>query len=160
MFVITNSLINFHFFFIVYNIFFWKYYYKFIPSMGLFLNGLLEPKISPLPSYSPPCFFKKIPFLQFQILYRCWPKIQPFSTSLYPTHTTNLLEIQPFPISFCTPVFTSPDKAPTPNAGETVAIMNGINPANAGKHSSSIFVLHANCVFDIFIAMPFFSSYA
>ena len=72
---------------------------------------------------------------------------------------TSLLEIQPI-YSFCTPVLASPDKAPTPNASKTVPVRNGINPANAGKNPPSIFMLWANCVLDIFIVMPLFSSYA
>ena len=53
----------------------------------------------------------------------------------------------PFPISFCTPVIVSPDKDPTHKAGKTVPVRNGINPAYAGKNSSSIFMLWSNCVF-------------
>ena len=90
----------------------------------------------------------------------CWPKIQLFSISFYPTHTISFLRYNPFPIRFFTPVLASPDKAPTPNAGKTVPVRNGINAANAGKNPPSIFMLWANCVFDIFIVMPFFSSYA
>ena len=41
-----------------------------------------------------------------------------------------------------------------------VPVRNGINPANAGNNPSSIFMLWANCVFDILNVMPFFSSYA
>ena len=57
-------------------------------------------------------------------------------------------------------MLASPDKAPTPNAGKTVLVRNGINPVNADKNPPSIFMLWANCVFDILIVMPFFSSYA
>ena len=57
-------------------------------------------------------------------------------------------------------MLASPDKAPTPKAGKTVPVRNGINPASAGKNSPSIFMLWANRVFDILIVMPFFSSYA
>ena len=115
--------------------------------MEIFLNGLLGSKIRPLPSYS------------FKSFTACWPTIHPFSISFNLTHTTTLLKIQPFPISFCTPVLASPDKAPTPNAGKTVPVRNGINPANAGKNHSN-FMLWFNCVFYILIVMPFFYSYA
>ena len=57
-------------------------------------------------------------------------------------------------------MLASLDRAPTPNAGKTVPIRNGINPATAGKNRPSIFMLLANCVFDILTVMPFFSSYA
>ena len=43
---------------------------------------------------------------------------------------------------------------------KTVPVRNGINPANAGKNPPSTFMLCANCVYDILIVMPFFSSYA
>ena len=90
----------------------------------------------------------------------CWAKIQTFSISFYPTHTTSFLRYKPFPISFWTPVLANPDKAPTPKSGKTVPVRNEINPANAGKNPASIFMLWANCVFYILIVMPFFSSYA
>ena len=50
--------------------------------------------------------------LQFQILYRP-------STSFSIQHTPlPFLRYNPFPISICTPVLASPDKAPTPDAGK------------------------------------------
>ena len=57
-------------------------------------------------------------------------------------------------------MLASSDKAQTPNADKKVPVRNEINPANAGKNPLSIFMLYANCVFDIFIVVPFFSSYA
>ena len=106
--------------------------------MGIFLNGLLGPKISPrvVTRYSP-------------------------SPSVSIRHTPlPFLRYNPFPIRFYTPVLASPDKAPTPDAGKTVPVRNGINPANAGKNPPWIFMLWVNCVFDNLIVMPFFSSYA
>ena len=57
------------------------------------------------------------------------PRYNPFNL----THTISLFKIQTVPISFWAPVLASPDKAPTPKAGKTVPVRNGINPANTGK---------------------------
>ena len=103
--------------------------------MGLFLNGLIGPKISPLPSYSSPCFIKYRPF---PTVSNHLPLVEPrysTSSSVSIRHTPlPFLRNNPFRISFCTPVLASPDKAPTPNAGKTVPVRNGINLANAGKN--------------------------
>ena len=55
MSIFNISVINFHFVF--YIIFFLKVILQ-IYTKNIFLNGLLGPKISPLQSYSPPCFIK------------------------------------------------------------------------------------------------------
>ena len=88
--------------------------------------------------------------LQFQILYRL---LAQYTALLHQF----LSDTHHFPswkkISFCSPVLASHDKASNPN------VRNGINPANAGKNPPYIFMLYVNCVLDIFILMPFFSSY-
>ena len=126
--------------------------------MGIFLNGLLGPKISPLPSYIPPFSSSKDHSLQFQMLYRLLVQDTAFFISFYPTHTTSLLEMQPN--YFVGTRTRNTDEAANPNAGKTVPVRNGINPTNAGKNPPSIFILWANYVFDILIIMLFFSSYA
>ena len=109
------------------------------------LNGLFGPKISPLPSYSPPCFIKKRPLPTVsKPLLHVGPRESP-SPSVSIRHTPlPFLRYNPSPISFCTPVLASPDKAPTPNAGKTVHVRNGINTTKAGKNPS-IFMLYAKC---------------
>ena len=57
-------------------------------------------------------------------------------------------------------MLASPDKAPTPNAGKAVPVKNELNSANAVKNPPSILMFCANCLFNIFIVMLFFSSYA
>ena len=114
--------------------------------MGIFLNGLLGPKISSVPSYNPPCFIKQRPFTKVS---NPLPLAGP-RYNLYPSvsirHTPlPFFRYKPFQISFCTPVLANPDKAPTPKAGKTFPVRNGINPANAGKNPPSIFALWANC---------------
>ena len=136
-------------------------YYKIIPRMGISLNGLLGPKILSSTIIQPALFHQvKIIPCSFKSFTACWSKIQPFSISIYRNTPHPFLRNNPFPISFCTPVVASPDKAPTLKAGKTVSVRNGINPANAGKNPHSIFMLYANCVFYIFIVMSFSSSYA
>ena len=54
---------------------------------------------------------KTIPY-NFKSFTACLFKIQPFSISLYPTLTPlSVLRYNQFPISFCTSVLASPDKA-------------------------------------------------
>ena len=98
--------------------------------------------------------------VQFQILYRLLVQDTALLHQFLSDTPLPFLRYNQFPISFCTPVLASPDNAPTPNAGKTVPVRNGINPANAGKNPPSIFMLYANCVFYIFIVMPYFTSYA
>ena len=119
--------------------------------MKIFLNGLLGPKVSPLASYSPPCFIKKRPFPTVSNpLPLASPRYSP-SPSVSVRHTPiHFFRYNPFPISFCTPVLANPDKTPTPKAGKTVPVRNGIYPANAGKNPPSIF-MWANCVFFTFL---------
>ena len=119
--------------------------------MGIFLNGLLRPKISPLPAYKPPCFIKNRPFPTIQIHYRLLVQDTALLHQfLSDTHHFPSLDTTHFQISFRTPVLASPDEAPNPKASKTVPVRNGINPANAGKNPPSIFMLRANCVFDSF----------
>ena len=127
--------------------------------MKIFLNRLLGPKISYLPSYSPSCFIKYRPLPTFSNpLSLFGPGCNPLpSVSIRHTPLPFLI-YNPIAVSFYTPVLASPDKATTPNEGETVPVMNGINPANTGKSPPSIFMFEANCVF--FIIMPLFASYA
>ena len=86
--------------------------------MGIFSNGLLGPKMCSLPSYSPSCLIKSRPFPTISNLL---PLVGPrynLSPSVSIRHTPlPFLRYNPFPISCCTPVLASPDKAPTP-AGE------------------------------------------
>ena len=160
MSVITISFIIFHF--LLYIIFFsLKIILQNHTRMGIFLNGLLEPKISPLPSYSPPCFIKQRPLPTasnpFPLV---GPRYSPSPSVSIRQTPLHFLRYNQFQISFCTPVLVNPDKSPTANANKTVPVRNGINAADAGKNHPSIFMLYAYCVSDIFIVMPFFSSYA
>ena len=110
--------------------------------MGIFLNGLLGPKISLLPSYSPPCFIKQRPFPTLSNpLSLAGPRYNPFPSVSIRHTLPPFLRYNPFPISFCTPELAKPYKAPTPKAGKMVPVRNGINLANSGKNPPSIFAL-------------------
>ena len=80
-----------------------------MPRMGLFLNELLGPKISLLPSYSSPCFIKWRPFPTVSnpsplvdARYNPLPSVSIWHTLL------PFLRYKPFPINFRTPVLVVP----------------------------------------------------
>ena len=79
--------------------------------MGIFLNGLLGPKISPLPSYRPPCFIKYRPFPTVSNpLPLVGPRYNPFPSVSITQTIPPFLRYNPFSISLCTPVLASLDK--------------------------------------------------
>ena len=126
--------------------------------MGIFLNGLLEPKISHtahLVSSS------KDHFLQFQILLPLvGPRYSP-SPSVSIWHTPlPFLRYNPFPVTFvlpCSPVMIKPQLLMRVN--QFLLVMESIRLTLV-----KILLLFSCCTpiefFDIFIVMPFFSSYA
>ena len=67
--IFTISFINFHLFSVNY-IFFGMKYYKIIPRMGIFLNGLLEPKKVLYRHTTHLVSSSNDRFLHFQIVYR------------------------------------------------------------------------------------------
>ena len=109
--------------------------------MGIFLNGVLAPKIS-LYHHTAHLVYqvKTIPNI-LNPLPLAGPRYNPFPSVSIRHTLPPFLRYNPFPISFCTPELAKPDKAPTPKAGKTVPVRNGINPANAGKNLPCIFAL-------------------
>ena len=94
--------------------------------MGIFLSELLGPKISPHHHTTHHVSSSKDHFLQFQILYRLLVQDTAILHQFLSDTPLSFFRYNPFPISFCTPVLASSDKSPSPKAGKTVPVNQGM----------------------------------